>query len=248
MASLPKMFFLKQSLFSRRFIFLFFALLLVSATGWAARITGSIVGFQYLENPVWVKAKDPKQRGYSFREVVPTVPLRYRRLYPDISKEICIAAFAKTRQTKLKDVVVSLGGGRANPVTLVVTPGTKLIFQNKDPFTHRLYGVGINTFTPADSLKGSTREWTVPAAGRYEALDERSPSLRIWIVADERVVTSSYPAPSGAFELALKDSGRYEVQAYFSGEKVGTSQVATLRGKFLKIKPLVVATKKAGKK
>jgi plastocyanin len=210
-------------------------------------MTGSVVGFQYLENPIWSKAKQPKEKGYSFREVVPTVPAKYRRLYPAIEKELCIAASGKAKQPAMKDVIVAIGGGRATPVTLVVTPGTKLIFKNKDPFKHRLYGVGINTFTAADSEKGSSREWTVAQAGRYEIRDERAPSLRVWVIADETIVSSAYPQPSGAFELSMKRPGAYEVQAYFSGEKVGDAQIAKLRGKTLKLKPLQVAKEKKEK-
>ena len=39
----------------------------------AAKVKGKVAGFRALLNPVWEEARDPKKRGYSFREIGPTV-------------------------------------------------------------------------------------------------------------------------------------------------------------------------------
>ena len=198
----------------------------------AAKIKGKLANFMYLVNPVWEDARDPKRRGYSFREIVPTVPAKFRKLFPHIPKEICVAALATSKQeADKKPVLIRVGGGRTTPVTIVVAPGTRLRFKNTDPFTHRLYGVKQTTFPPNDTIKGATRDWQVPQAGSFEIRDELAPSLRMWIVAETNVAAIAYPSMSGEFMLSLPDDGDYSVQAYFSGKKVGAPVPVTLQAR-----------------
>lgn len=208
----------------------------------AERVMGSVSGYEHLLNPVWSEARDPAKRGYSFRELVPTVPAKYRKLFPHIPKELCLVALAAEPQPASPPVLIRVGGGRTTPVTIAVTPGTKLIFQNTDPFTHRLYAVGVKEFAPHDSQKGAQREWTVPAAGTYEIRDERAPSLRMWVIADPHVAAIAYPSSKGEFLLQVAESGGYQVQAFFAGQKVGSPESVELRGRDVKLKPIVVAT------
>ncbi len=221
---------------------------LVPSVAWAEKILGSVTGYEYLENPVWKEAKDPKNKGYSFREMVPTVPAKYRKLYPHIPKELCLAALAKDDQKPQPATLVRVGGGRTTPVTIVVTPGTKLVFQNTDPFKHRLYIKGDTNFQPNDTERGGKREWTATKAGTYEVRDELAPSLRMWIVAEPKVAAISYPSMKGEFHLNVVESGEYQVQAFFAGEKVGDPSPVMLEGRDVKLpKPIVVATQSSDK-
>lgn len=217
---------------------------LIPGIAGAEKLMGSVTGFEHLVNPVWSEAKDPARRGYSFRELVPTVPAKYRKLFPHIPKELCLVAIAKEAQKPQAATLIRVGGGRTTPVTIVVTPGTKLVFQNTDPFTHRLYGVDVKEFAPNDSLKGAQREWTVPRAGTFEIRDELAPSLRMWVVAEPNVAAITYPSIKGEFALTVPASGTYDVQAYFAGQKVGSPIPAEAAGKDLKLQPIVVATPK----
>jgi plastocyanin len=201
---------------------------LVPASAEAARITGRIDGFRNLLNPVWADARDPKQHGYSFREPVPTVRAEFRRLFPHVPKEICVAAIAATPQKPGGPVEVRVGGGRTTPVTIVVAPGTLLRFQNTDAFKHRLYGVDIKTFQPADTPRGGKREWTVTEPGVFEIRDELAPSLRTWVVADPNVAAIVYPSLKGDFGLTVAEPGDYTVQAFFAGKKVGQAVPVTV--------------------
>src|SRR3954468_2245104 len=137
-------------------------LVLLPSTADAAHVKGRFDGFRNLQNPVWAEAKDPKNHGYSFREPVPTVRAEFRRPFPYIPKELCIAAIAQGPQKAQPPVLIRVGGGRTTPVTIVVTPGTRLTFQNTDPFKHKLYGVGIKTFASSETKSGATRDWSVP--------------------------------------------------------------------------------------
>jgi len=218
--------------------------LAVASPASAANVKGRIDGFLHLVNPAWAEAKDPNRHRYSFREPVPTVPAKFRRLFPHVPKEICIAAIAKTAQ-KHEPILIRVGGGRTTPVTLVVPPGTKLQFQNTDPFKHRLFGVGVQTFGPSDTGKGALREWSVPAAGSFEIRDELAPSLQMFVIGEPNVAKIAYPSMKGEFLLALQDDGEYVVQAYFAGKKVGDPQTVTVAGRDVVLpKPIVVATQK----
>ncbi len=213
----------------------------------AAGITGKLENFRLLQNPVWAEAKDPKRSGYSFREIVPTVPAEFRRLFPHIPKEVCVAAISEQAQKPGEPILIRVGGGRTTPVTLVVVPGTKLIFRNTDPFKHRLYGVGIKTFAANETMKGGERAWTVPSAGVFEIRDELAPSLRMWIVGNPKVAAIAYPTMKGEFRLSVKQPGEYKVQAYFSGKQVGEDAPVTVDGGNVVIKAPIKVAKESKK-
>src|SRR5215471_5242045 len=78
----------------------------------AAHVRGLVVGYQHLLNPVWEEAKDAERHLYSFREPVPTVRAEFRRLFPHIPKELCIAALASEKTPAQKPVLIRVGGGR----------------------------------------------------------------------------------------------------------------------------------------
>ncbi len=210
---------------SRRFGFglavALLALVAAPASADAARVKGRLEGFRLLRNPVWVEAKDGANHGFSFREPVPTVRAEFRRPFPHIPKELCVALLAAVPQKAQPPVLVRVGGGRTTPVTIVVPPGTRLTFQNSDSFKHRLYGVDLKTFPAADQGQGAAREWTVPGPGTYEIRDEAAPSVRMWIVAEATVASITYPSMKGEFALNVQEPGDYVLQAFFAGKKVG---------------------------
>lgn len=212
----------------------------------AADVKGRLVGFEHLRNPVWVAAKDPGKHGYSFREPVTTVPAAMRKLFPQVSKEICVVALSTAGGGGAgKPVSVRVSGGRTTPTTLVVTPGTELRFKNADPFEHRLYGVGFSTLAASTTAKGALRRWTPQDAGRYEIRDELAPSLLMWVVAEPAVAAMAFPTSDGRFVLTLEQPGQYMLQAYFAGEAVGRPLPVAVERRDLDLsaKPLVLATK-----
>ncbi len=221
-------------------------LVLVTVPALAAgpKVTGRVSNWTELRNPVWEEAKSSDRHLYSFREVVPTVPAKERILYPHIPKELCIAALASGKQSAPRGAtLITVGGGRTTPVTIVVRPQARLRFKNTDPFKHRLYIVGSKTFVPSDTIKGGTRDWTVPAPGSYEVRDELAPSLRMWIVAEDNVVEIAYPNLKGQFAMRLEEEGDYSLQAYFAGKKVGDPRPIVMKGRDLNLsnQPLKVA-------
>jgi plastocyanin len=227
------------------------ALLGLPAIAAAARIKGKIAGWRALENPVWGEAKNPKKYGYSFREPVPTVRAEFRRLFPHIPKEVCIAALAKDKQPPPKTaILIRVGGGRTTPVTIVVPPGTTLQFKNTDPFKHRLYAKGVPTFPPGETGAGAHRDWTVSAAGVYEIRDELAPSLRMFVIAEPNVAGIAYPSMKGEFALTVPADGAYTLQAFFAGKKVGPAlPVEAAAGRDFELKePIKVADEKQAKK
>ena len=222
-------------------------LLALPSTADAARVKGRFEGYRQLQNPVWAEAKDPKNHGYSFREPVPTVRAEFRRPFPHIPKELCLAAIATGPQKPPPPVLIRVGGGRTTPVTIVVPPGTRLTFQNTDPFKHKIYGVGIKTFSASETGPGATRDWSVPAAGVFEIRDEAAPSLRMWIVAEANVASIAYPSMKGEFSVNIQEPGDYTLQAYFAGKKVGTPTPVTVAAADIEVKlPIKVNDSGAG--
>jgi hypothetical protein len=228
-----------------------FALSLASNVD-AGTVKGKVAGFEYLLNPVWMKAKAANAHSFNFREPSPTVSSDLRRLFPYIPKELCIAVLAPSAQPKMKPIDVLVGGGRTTPVTLVVTPGTELHFKNTDPFPHRLYGVDVKSFGPSDMSKGADRVWSVPEAGVYEIKDELIPSVQMWVVSDPKVVAVGFPDLDGQFQVDVPLAGDFQVQPYFAGKPVGKPLGAPLASEGAAIDlskaPIVVGTKASAAK
>jgi hypothetical protein len=216
----------------------------------AAKVKGKVTGFRALLNPVWEEARDPKKHGYSFREIVPTVRPEFRHLFPHIPKELCIVALAEGKQPPQKTaILIRVGGGRTTPVTIVVPSGQQLQFQNTDPFKHRLYGVGEPSFLPGDTARGARRDWTPSKPGSYEIRDEAAPSLRMWIIAEPNAAGVAYPNLKGEFSLSVPAEGKYTVQAYFAGKKVGPGVAVEVKAGDVELKvPLKVAEEKKPEK
>lgn len=191
-------------------------------------VKGRVTGFMKLLNPVWKEFKDPDSHAYTFREPSPTVKAEFRKLFPHIPKEVCVALVGVAEQSKMKPVTINIGGGRTSPVTVVVTPGTELHFKNTDPFPHRLYGVNSKLFGAGDTKPEGERVWTVPKAGVYEIRDELVPSLRTWIVAEPNVAAFGYPDLDGNFSVELPVLGEFKAVAYFAGEPVGSSALMNI--------------------
>jgi len=217
------------------------AALVVPTVALGAQVRGKLVGLEKLMNPVWAEAKDVSSHRFSWREPSPTVRAEFRNLFAYAPKEVCIAAITTTpQQPPALPLLITVGGGRTTPVTVVVAPGTRLHFENRDPFPHRLYGVGQSTFPPSDMVAMAARDWTAPGPGKYEVRDELSPSVRSWVVVDANVAAIAYPSTAGAFLIPQLVSGEYTLRAYFNGAPVGTPKSFALGGNNVDI-PIVVS-------
>jgi hypothetical protein len=193
------------------------------------QVKGKLTGLDKLLNPVWQEAKDVGSHRFSWREPSPTVRAEFRNLFAYAPKEVCVAALAASPQPPpALPLLITVGGGRTTPVTVVVAPGTRLHFENRDPFPHRIYGVGQTTFPPGEMAAMAARDWTAPGPGRYEIRDELSPSVRSWVVVEPNVAAIAYPTAQGAFIIPQLTPGEYTVKAFFSGSSVGTPRTFLL--------------------
>ena len=154
--------------------------LAIPGIAFGAQVKGKLIGLEKLMNPVWAEAKDVSARtdslGASPRP--PCVPSSETSL-PTRRKRFAWPHWrSRPQQPPALPLLITVGGGRTTPVTVVVAPGTRLHFENRDPFPHRLYGVGQTTFPPGDMVGMAARDWTAPGPGKYEIKDELSPSIR----------------------------------------------------------------------
>ena len=214
----------------RKLAFLAFGLALPAAA-FGGQVKGKLVGLEKLVNPVWHEAKDVGSHRFSWREPSPTVRAEFRNLFAYAPKEVCVAALASSaQQPPALPLLITVGGGRTTPVTVVVTPGTRLHFENRDPFAHKLYGVGQSTFPPGEMAALAARDWTAPGPGRYEIRDELSPSVRSWVVVEPNVAAIAYPSVQGQFLIPQLAPGEYTLKAYFSGSQAGSPRTFVLGG------------------
>lgn len=197
------------------------AVALMTASGRAGppNVKGKISGHEKLIPEVYAETAKPESKRWTWREPSPSVPNQFRVLSANPSRDICLAATTGANQEK-QEYTLKVSGGRVFPTTIVVTPSTRLVFKNVDPFAHKLYVVGQPNFKPENMATNATRDWAAPGPGRYEIRDELFPSVRSYVVVDPQVVAVTYPGRDGAFGFALP-GGQYVLKAFFNGKQVG---------------------------
>src|SRR5580698_7289345 len=187
------------------------------ATVLAGPIKGRITGQDKLLPDVYVEASKPDAHRFTWREPSPTVRAEFRNLTGNPSRDLCIAALGKDNAPAHDATLIRVTGGHTIPTTIVISPGTRLSFENRDPFPHRLFVVGNATWKAENQETARRREWTAPpGAGRYEFRDELFPSVRTFVVVEPQVLEIAYPGRDGAFGMNLP-AGDFVLKAYFAG-------------------------------
>ena len=197
------------------------AIAFMTAAGRAGppNVKGKISGHEKLIAEVYAETAKVDSKRWTWRDPSPSVPNQFRALSANPSRDICLAATTGANQEK-QEYTLKVSGGRVYPTTIVVTPTSRLVFKNVDPFPHKLYAVGQPAFKPEVLQSNGTRDWAAPGPGKYEIRDELFPSVRTYIVVDPQVVTVTYPGRDGAFGFALP-GGQYVLKAFFNGKQVG---------------------------
>jgi hypothetical protein len=200
----------------------------------AGPVRGRIQGHEKLVPDVYAEAAKPEARRYTWREPSPTVKAEYRVLSAMPSRDVCIAALGPSAAAAGEPKLIKVTGGHTVPTTIVIAPGTRLAFDNRDPFPHRLYLVGSPVFKADNQNPAARREWTAPPGpGRYEFRDEAAPSLRMFVNVEPNVADIAYPGRDGSFALRDLPAGEYTLQAFFNGRKVGRPVNFTSRDRFV---------------
>jgi hypothetical protein len=215
----------------------------LAATAYGGQIKGHIDGQQTLHPAVFVEAAKADSHRFTWREPSPTVRAEFRALTANPSRDVCIAALATTTPPPHDPILVRITGGRTLPTTLVISPGTRLSFENHDPFPHRLYIVNSTTWRAETIESNRHRDWSAPPGqGRYEIRDELFPSVRSFVNVEPQVAAMAFPGRDGAFAFDLP-AGEYTLRAFFDGRPVGraVSVVAKEHGLVELKDPLSVA-------
>ena len=197
-----------------------FALLSVTGQAGAPNVKGKITGQDKLLPEVYAEAAKTESHRWTWREPSPSVQAQFRVLSANPSRDLCIAATSSGTAGPQEAIRMTVTGGRVFPTTIVVSPGTPLAFKNFDPFKHRIYVVGNQSFKAEDMGPGQVRSWSASGAGKYEIRDELFPSVRTYVIVDPQVVQVAYPGRDGAFGLTLP-AGEYVLKVFFQGKQVG---------------------------
>jgi hypothetical protein len=204
--------------------------LTVAGAAIAGPVKGRITGQERLIPDVYAEAARPEAHRFAWREPSPSVRGEFRALFANPSRDICIAAVESATAPAHEPILIKINGGRTIPTTIAVSPGTRLSFENRDPFPHRLYQVGNATWHAETINPTARREWTATGAGRFEFRDELFPSVRSYVVVDPGVVDVAYPGHDGAFAYSGLPSGDYVLKAFFQGKAVGRPVSVTVKG------------------
>lgn len=189
-------------------------------TAFAGPVRGRITGQEKLLPEVYAEAARPDAHRWTWREPSPTVKAEFRNLSANPSRDICIAAMTSSNAAPHEPILIKITGGHTIPTTIVITPGTRLSFENHDPFPHRLYIQGNDSWKAEDLNAGAHREWTPTATGKVEFRDQLVPSIRMYVVVDPQVADIAFPGRDGAFGMTLP-AGDYVLKAFFNGKQVG---------------------------
>ncbi|HEY2511694.1 MAG TPA: hypothetical protein VGI39_12585 [Polyangiaceae bacterium] len=209
------------------------ALAMLAGGAFAGPVRGHITGQEKLVPDVYTEAAKPDAHRWAWREPSPAVRSEFRTLSANPSREICIAAVEAAAAPAQQPILIKITGGRTIPSTIAISPGTRLSFENHDPFPHKLFQVGSTTWNAEVINPTSRREWTATGAGRFEFRDALFPSVRTFVVVDPGVVDVAYPGHDGAFAFGSLASGDYVLKAFFQGKPVGKPVSVTVKGNFL---------------
>jgi hypothetical protein len=206
------------------------AVLALSGSADAGVVKGKITGQEKLLPDVYQEAVKPEAKRFVWREPSPTVRPEFRVLSANPSRDVCIAAISTQPAPKHEAIKIVVTGGRTVSTTIVVSPQTTLSFENHDPFPHRMFMVGNDTFKAEEMGPGAHRDWTAAGQGKYEFRDQLAPSLRFFVVVDPGVIDVVYPGHNGSFEFKSLPEGDYYLKAYFQGKEVGSAVAVAKRG------------------
>jgi hypothetical protein len=189
-------------------------------------VKGRVAGWEKLVPQVYGDAAKPDSHRYTWREPSPTVKPEFRRLSPDVGRDVCVAAVsaAGSGATPHEPLSVKVTGGRASWGTVVLSPGSRLSFRNADPFPHVLYEAGSPQWAPNSLAPGSTREWSATEPGVHVIRDQLFPSFVVYVVIDPGAVELAFPDHEGSFSIPLP-AGEYTLKAFFDGKVVGKGAV-----------------------
>lgn len=207
----------------------------IAGTAYAGAVKGKVTGADKLIPQVYADAAKDSHR-YSWREPSPTVKKEFRELTANPSRDVCIAAVSSGAAQPHDPVGIVITGGRTTFATIVVSPGTQLQFVNHDPFPHRLYKPGDESFKADEMQPNGRRDWTAPGQGSYQFADKLFPTLRFWVVVDPGAVEMVYPARNGSFAFGNLPPGEYYLKAFFEGKQVGKAVSAVSKGGTVEVK------------
>jgi hypothetical protein len=218
------------------------------AMAWAGMVRGKIAGQEKLIPDVYQETLKPDAKRFVWREPSPTVRPEFRTLSANPSRDVCIAAISTQAAPKHEPIKIVVTGGHTVPTTIVISPQTMLSFENHDPFPHRIFLNGNDSFKAQDMAPGAHRDWTAPGQGRYEFRDQAFPSVRFYVVVEPGVMDVVYPGHNGAFEFKNLPEGDYYLKAFFQGKEVGQPMAVVSKKGTVELKdPLVVAEGGASK-
>ncbi len=215
-----------------RALFLGFSLFAGIAT--AGPVRGKVSGQDKLLPEAYQEASRRDGHRFSWREPSPTVRKEFRELTANLSRDVCVAALSSDHVPTPEPVLIRVTGGHTIPTTIVVQPNTKLVFQVRDPFPHKLYLASNEASWPAqDTGGGGSREWVAPGGeGKFEIRDKAFPSIRMFVLVKPQVAAIAYPSREGAFAMNLA-AGNYTLQAFFEGRPVGKPSQVVAKDKGL---------------
>jgi hypothetical protein len=188
------------------------------AAGTAA-IKGKITGWEKLVPQIYADASKSDAHRYTWREPSPTVKQDFRKLSGNVARDVCVAAFVNGAAPAHDGKIVTVTGGRATPSTLVVSPGSRVVLKNVDPFPHSFYEVSSSAWAANATAPGSQRDWAATTPGVHEIRDQLFPSVVMHIVVDPQAAEFAFPDHDGAFIMNLP-AGDYSLKLFFDGKPV----------------------------
>jgi hypothetical protein len=190
------------------------------AAGGLGSVRGKVVGWEKLLPTVYADAAKSDSHRFTWREPSPTVKQDFRKLFANVSRDVCVAAFGANPAQPHEPRAVKVTGGRISPSTVVVSPGSRLAFKNSDPFAHPLYEVNNAAWAANPLAPGSTREWVAGAPGLHVIRDQLFPSMVMYVLVDANAVDFDFPDREGGFSMSVPP-GEYTVKAFFEGKPTG---------------------------
>ena len=124
---------------------------------------------------------------------------------------------------------IELDAFEANPRSIVVAPGTPIVFASKGPRPWAVDALGRPSIEPVALEPGaSSREIVLKQPGLYIFEDRNYTSVRAYVIVASSVADSALAAVGdnkATFELPLVPAGSYSLLVFFQGRRIFQREV-----------------------
>ncbi|MGD8863708.1 MAG: hypothetical protein PVI30_27075 [Myxococcales bacterium] len=148
----------------------------------------------------------------------------------DAARELAVVLLGEGDPQALDRVEVPFIGGSLLPTTIVVRPGTTVVFRNEDEIAHELYADGLDKLSPEAISPRGRRSVNLEQAGSWPLRDKLVTHVRGHLHVLPDLVAVGQVDGGGRFSFANVPPGTYTLKVFHGSHELASQQVEASGG------------------